>query len=123
MLRMRVEAAASARCARSAPPVMLPASTTWRKRLRSVRSNRMGPCLGRLLPSDLTKENYAKYLLCARSLRHIFAVDEAISAATVCASDCDALRLWLRNVRAGRSFRSPAQRGTEKNNGRNQGTR
>ena len=41
MLRMRVEAAASARYASSAPPVMLPASTTWRNRLRSARSNRM----------------------------------------------------------------------------------
>jgi hypothetical protein len=39
---MRVEAAASARFARSAPWVMLPASTTWRNRLRSVRSKRMG---------------------------------------------------------------------------------
>ena len=35
------EAAASARCARPAPWVMLPASTTWRNRLRSVRSKRM----------------------------------------------------------------------------------
>ena len=41
MLRMRVEAAASARLARSAPCVMLPASTTWRNRLRSARSKRM----------------------------------------------------------------------------------
>src|SRR5262249_19087302 len=44
MLRMRVLAAASARCARVAPPVMLPASTTWRNRLRSVRSKRMVRC-------------------------------------------------------------------------------
>src|SRR5690348_11655326 len=41
MLRMRVEAAASAKCARSAPWVMEPASATWRNRLRSVRSKRM----------------------------------------------------------------------------------
>src|SRR5882672_2298296 len=39
---MRVEAAASARFARSAPWVMLPASTIWRNRLRSVKSKRMG---------------------------------------------------------------------------------
>ena len=32
-------------CARSAPCVMLPASTTWRNRLRSVRSKRMDACL------------------------------------------------------------------------------
>src|SRR5437016_2938201 len=41
MLRMRVLAAASARCARSAPRVMLPASTTWRNRLKSARSKRI----------------------------------------------------------------------------------
>ena len=40
MRRMRVLAAASARCARSAPCVMLPASTTWRNRLKSARSKR-----------------------------------------------------------------------------------
>ena len=39
MWRMRVLAAASARCARSAPCVMLPASTTWRNRLRSSDRN------------------------------------------------------------------------------------
>src|SRR6266481_4138772 len=42
MSRMRVLAAAIARCMRSAPWVMLPASTTWRNSLRSVRSNRTG---------------------------------------------------------------------------------
>ena len=40
ILRMRVEAAASARFERCAPWVMLPASTTWRNRLRSARSKR-----------------------------------------------------------------------------------
>src|SRR5215207_347085 len=40
MLRIRVEAAASARWARPAPWVMLPASATWRNRLRSARSKR-----------------------------------------------------------------------------------
>ena len=37
----RVEAAASARWARSAPCVMLPASTIWRNRLRSTKSKCM----------------------------------------------------------------------------------
>src|SRR5690606_13418532 len=41
MLRIRVLAAATARCIRSAPAVMLPASTTLRKSLRSIRSKRM----------------------------------------------------------------------------------
>src|SRR5712691_8316417 len=41
MLRTRVEAAVSARWARSAPCVMLPASTIWRKRLRSTKSKCM----------------------------------------------------------------------------------
>src|SRR5258707_14769363 len=41
MLRMRVLAAATARCMRSAPCVMLPASTTCRNSLRSIRSNRI----------------------------------------------------------------------------------
>src|SRR3954464_10594105 len=41
MLRMRVEAAPSARFERAAPWVMLPASTTCRNRLKSVRSKRM----------------------------------------------------------------------------------
>ena len=40
--KLAVEAAAKARCARSAPWVMLPASTTWRNRLRSTRSKRIG---------------------------------------------------------------------------------
>src|SRR5215831_1437239 len=41
MSRMRVLAAAMARCMRPAPWVMLPASTTCRKSLRSVRSKRI----------------------------------------------------------------------------------
>src|SRR6266700_8455155 len=45
MLRTRVEAAASARWARSAPCVMLPASTIWRNRLRSTKSK----CIGGIL--------------------------------------------------------------------------
>src|SRR5262249_47905952 len=92
-----VEAAASARCARSAPPVMLPASTTWRNRLRSVRSKRIEhfpvkagagfPQKTRAYcqsawPSNSTKENYAKYLLSAKSRVAIFAIDEAILVGT-----------------------------------------
>src|SRR5207248_11086732 len=69
---MRVEAAARARWARSAPAVMLPASTTWRNRLRSVRSNRM------LRASRFTKESYAKNLLCASWPGAIFAIDEGV---------------------------------------------
>src|SRR5580658_5128072 len=42
MVRIRVLAAASARCTRSAPRVMLPASTTWRNRRRSTRSKLIG---------------------------------------------------------------------------------
>src|SRR5262245_6810877 len=56
--RMRVEAAARARWARSAPWVMLPASTTWRNRLKSARSKRTAR-----LPSCLTKEDYANHAL------------------------------------------------------------
>ena len=41
MLRIRVLAAATARCMRSAPAVMLPASTMCTKSLRSIRSKRM----------------------------------------------------------------------------------
>jgi hypothetical protein len=41
MLRMRVEAAASASALFSAPAVMEPASTTSLKSLRSMRSKRM----------------------------------------------------------------------------------
>src|SRR5271168_1536688 len=54
MLRMRVLAAAMAKFMRSAPWVMLPASTTSRKSLRSVRSKRIDTvgafvfCEGRL---------------------------------------------------------------------------
>src|SRR5215472_4994485 len=40
-LRMRVLAAPSARCARAAPCVMLPASTTSRNRFRSIKVNRI----------------------------------------------------------------------------------
>src|SRR5262249_36451317 len=75
MFRMRVLAAASARCARSAPPVMLPASITWRNRLRSVRSKRTDG-----FPSDSAKQTYAQYLLSAKSPRVIFAIDESSSA-------------------------------------------
>src|SRR5271165_2180168 len=68
MLRMRVEAAASARCARSAPPVILPASTTCRNRLRSLKSKRMAsfgfgegklrekPIVGQVLESHIREE-------------------------------------------------------------------
>ena len=59
ILRMRVEAAASARFARAAPWVMLPASTIWRKRL--------GPgeieAHGSRLPFLFEKANYAKHIL------------------------------------------------------------
>src|SRR5215471_17873247 len=54
MLRMRVEAAASAKCARSAPWVMLPASTTWRNRLRSARSKRIGTAFLRIWRNQLS---------------------------------------------------------------------
>src|SRR5439155_21981817 len=59
MLRRRVLAAATARCMRPAPWVMLPASTTCRNSLRSVRSKRIIP-----VPSHLTKRGYASYRLC-----------------------------------------------------------
>src|SRR5947207_12704584 len=72
MLRMRVEAAASARCARSAPCVMLPASTTWRNKLRSARSK----CIA--LPSYPTKVRYAKCSLKATFLEAIFVAGEAL---------------------------------------------
>src|SRR5690606_14126448 len=41
ILRIRVLAAATAKCIRSAPAVMLPASTTFRNSLRSMKSKRM----------------------------------------------------------------------------------
>src|SRR5215472_18086831 len=44
-LRMRVLAAPSARCARAAPCVMLPASTTSRNRFRSIKVNRIAATL------------------------------------------------------------------------------
>jgi molybdenum-dependent DNA-binding transcriptional regulator ModE len=46
--RMRVLAAATARCMRSAPAVMLPASTTCRNSFRSVRSKRMNEPVRRI---------------------------------------------------------------------------
>ena len=59
ILRMRVEAAASARLERSAPWVMLPASTMWRNRLRSVKSKRMGRYL-LILRRQATQNTYCK---------------------------------------------------------------
>src|SRR4029450_12775465 len=56
-LRIRVEAAASARLERAAPCVMLPASTMCRKRFRSVKSNRMQ------LPSYFAKAGYIEGIL------------------------------------------------------------
>src|SRR5262249_2498182 len=74
MLRIRVLAAAKARCARSAPWVILPASTTSRNRLRSTRSKRTVLALS--LPSFLAKLSYAKYLLWS-SFGHLpFVLDE-----------------------------------------------
>ena len=68
MLRMRVEAAASARFARAAPWVMLPASTTCRNRLRSGISNRKFSGSLRSpsdcgAPSEMAKAAYSKSLL------------------------------------------------------------
>jgi len=46
------------------------------------------------LPSNPTKENYAKYLLSAKSRGAIFAIDEAICVAEwPVAGDCGAWRL------------------------------
>jgi hypothetical protein len=75
----------------------------------------MGICgCGGYLPSSLTKESYAKNLLCARTLGIIFVVDERIEAIR---RDCSALQHWLGTVADG------ARAGTEKNNGRDQGAR
>jgi hypothetical protein len=64
----------------------------------------------------LTKENYAKYLLSAKSFGIIFAADERIAGAVGRgAADCGAVQHWLgTRMRAG---------GTESKNGGNQGAR
>jgi succinate dehydrogenase / fumarate reductase, cytochrome b subunit len=49
-------------------------------------------------PSSLTKESYAKNLLCARTLGIIFVVDERIEAIR---RDCSALQHWLGTVADG----------------------
>ena len=78
MLRMRVEAAASARWARSAPWVMVPASTTWRNRLRSARVEAHGQ------PSCFAKEDYRKSALLGHYLSPMFRLrrsnSDAVSA-------------------------------------------
>src|SRR5215469_13592019 len=61
MLRMRVLAAAIAKWVRSAPRVILPASTTLRNSRKSPRSKRI-----RELPSWDPKPRYAKSRLCQR---------------------------------------------------------
>ena len=72
ILRMRVEAAASARLARAAPWVMLPASTMWRNRLRSVKSKRIEAATFLFYEGRLRKTHIA----CTNIRGSSFVIDE-----------------------------------------------
>jgi hypothetical protein len=70
------------------------------------------------LPSNLTKEDYAKYLLYTSLLGAIFAYGESlIRWDTSREADCGALQHWLGTV----AKTGPGD--TEKNNGRHEGAR
>jgi hypothetical protein len=68
-------------------------------------------CQGFALPSNSTKQSYAKYLLSAKCLRAIFAIDESTA------------RRGGRIAARGEFGYQRNARRTENNNGRRQGTR
>src|SRR5579862_2729912 len=115
---MRVEAAASAKCARSAPWVMLPASTTWRNRLRSARSKR------KRLPSYLTKPDYAECQLRLGISMLIFRVRRSDPPREV-RDKCLWLRCGMRADWIGRlaSLARRRRANSDEHDGRNQGPR